>query len=497
MNPTSLHDLKTLILSFHPVIVVDTVEEDRVEALVAAAARELSLTHYTWSVNRGLEEVPGQKRVAAQWTQSPLELLAHIEGMTIEAVYHLRDFARHLDTPQVVRQFRDLAKTFAERHSTVILTGRNIELPPEIEHHAVSFELRMPGRDELRPVLRSVLRSLQERSRAPVELSDEETDRFLDALSGLTVNQARQAIARAVLDDQRLDVRDIAVALERKADILRREGLLEYYPAEDNEFELGGFGRLKQWLARAETGFSEQARELNLAPPRGILLVGVQGCGKSLAAKWVARRWNLPLVKLDAGRLYDKYIGETEKNFRRAVALAESMAPCVLWMDEIEKALAQGGSGSEDGGVGRRVFGAFLTWLQEKRADVFVVATANDLTRLPPELIRKGRFDEIFFVDLPTVEEREAIFRIHLSRRRQDPTGFEMAPLLGASEGFSGAEIEQAVVSASYRALHEEVALDTALLVGELNATVPLSVSRLEEIEALRRTGRERFVPVS
>jgi hypothetical protein len=497
VNPTSLHDLKTLILSFHPVIVIDTVEEDRVEELLGAAARELGLTHYVWSVNRGLEEVPGQKRIAAQWTQSPLELLAHIEGMTIDALYHLRDFGHHLDTPQVVRQFRDLAKTFAERHSTLVITGRNIQLPPEIEHQVVPFELRMPSRDELRPVLRSVVRSLQQRGKVPVTLSDAETDRFLDALSGLTLNQARQAIARAALDDQKLDAEDIAGALERKAEILRRDGLLEYYPAEDNPFDLGGFGRLKQWLARAETGFSEQAQQMNLSPPRGILLVGVQGCGKSLAARWIARHWKLPLVKLDVGRLYDKYIGESEKNFRRAIGLAESMAPCVLWMDEIEKALAQGGSGSEDGGVGRRIFGAFLTWLQEKQGGVFVVATANDLDRLPPELIRKGRFDEIFFVDLPTAEEREAIFRIHLEQRRQDPAGFEMAPLLDASEGFSGAEIEQAVVSTAYRALHEETALDSRLLVDELNATVPLSVSRMEEIGALRRIGRERFVPVS
>lgn len=495
-DSTSLHDLKTLILSFHPILVMETVEEDRVSELLGAVAHELGLHHFAWSINKGLQKVPGGDPVATQWTTDPFQLLAHIEGMTVEAVYHLRDFGRHLESPQVVRQFRDLAKAFSSRHATVVITGKRVQLPDELEHHAVPYQLAMPGRDELRPVLRAVLRSLGERRKVPVELSSEETDRFLDALAGLTRNQARQAIAQAVLDDGRLDADDIGAALERKADILRKDGLLEYFPAEDNRFELGGFARLKTWLARARVGFSEEAQELGLAPPRGMLLVGVQGCGKSLAARFVARQWLLPLLRLDVGRLHDKYAGETEKNFRRAVQLAESMAPAVLWIDEIEKAFAQG-SDQQDGGTSRRMFGAFLTWLQEKRDDVFVVATANDISRLPPELIRKGRFDEIFFVDLPTPEERRAIFLIHLERRKQETGRFDLAPLLAASEGFSGAEIEQAVVTSLYRALHEGRPLDAELLEAELNATVPLSVSRMEDVARLRSLGRERFVPVS
>ena len=493
---TSLHELKTLVLSYHPVIAIETVEEDRVSELVGAVAAELGLAHFSWSINRGLERLPAGEAVASQWTQDPFQLLAHLEGLTLEALFHLRDFAKHLETPQVVRQFRDLAKRFSANRSTVVLTGKTVPLPPEIEDDAVYVELRMPGREELRPMLRSVLRSLGERRPVPVDLDPEATDRLLDALSGLTLNQARQAVAQAILDDGRLDAGDIARVLERKAGILRRDGLLEYFPAEDNPHQLGGFARLKGWLARARTGFSSEARALGLQPPRGILLVGVQGCGKSLAAKHVAREWQLPLVKLEAGRLYDKYVGETEKNFRRATALAESMAPVVLWIDEIEKAFAQGGAGSEDGGVSRRVFGAFLTWLQEKRADIFVVATANDIASLPPELMRKGRFDEIFFVDLPDSDERRAIFEIHLAARKQDPSAFSLGPLLDASDGFSGAEIEQAVVAALYRALHEKRPLDGELLLAELNATVPLSVSRMEDVERLRAFCQQRFVPV-
>jgi hypothetical protein len=493
---TSIHELRTLIRSFHPVIVIETVEEARVSDLLHAVSSELGMTHFTWSINRGLERLPSGEAHATQWTQDPFQLLAHLEKMTLNAIYHLKDFGRHLESPQVVRQFRDLASHFAASGSTMVLTGRSLNLPSDVDHHAVHFALRMPARDELRPVLRAVLRSLGGDRSVPVELDEDQMNRVLDALSGLTLNQARQAIARAVVDDGRLDATDIDGILERKAQILRESGLLEYYPAEDNPFELGGFERLKQWLTRARAGFRPEARELNLDPPRGILMVGVQGCGKSLAAKYVARSWRLPLIKLEVGRLYDKYIGETEKNFRKAMELAETMAPAVLWIDEIEKALAQGGAGSEDGGVSRRVFGAFLTWLQEKRADVFVVATANQVRGLPPELMRKGRFDEIFFVDLPEADERRAIFEIHLTQRKQDPSAFSLAPLLDASDGFSGAEIEQAVVASLYRALHDQRPLDTELLLAELNATLPLSVSRMEDIQDIQAFCRERFVPV-
>jgi SpoVK/Ycf46/Vps4 family AAA+-type ATPase len=251
---------------------------------------------------------------------------------------------------------------------------------------------------------------------------------------------------------------------------------------------------LKSWLERARVGFSEEARALNLSAPRGILLVGVQGCGKSLAAKCIARQWRLPLLKLDSGRLYDKYMGETEKNLRRATDMAESMAPVVLWIDELEKAFARGGE--QDGGTSERVLGAFLTWLQEKQESVFVVATANDVQALPPELLRKGRLDEIFFVDLPDESERQEIFRIHLTHRKQEPERFDLGYLSDETNGWSGAEIEQAVTTALYSALHKKRPLDTTLLVQEISQTVPLSVSRREDVEALRTMARGRFVPV-
>jgi SpoVK/Ycf46/Vps4 family AAA+-type ATPase len=243
-------------------------------------------------------------------------------------------------------------------------------------------------------------------------------------------------------------------------------------------------------------GFTEEARALNLSAPRGILIVGVPGCGKSLAAKVIAREWKMPLLKLDAGRLLDKFIGESEKNFRKAIAMAESLAPVVLWIDEIEKGLVATGGGDADAGLSRRLFGAFLTWLQEKRQEVFVVATANDLSLLPPELLRKGRFDEIFFVDLPDTQEREAILKIHLTLRKQDPAVFGLAKIVAACDGFSGAEIEQAVVAGLYRALSSKRALNTELLLEEINHTIPLSVTRREDIQRLQEVGRDRFVSV-
>ncbi len=494
---TTLHDLKSLILSFHPVLVIESLEEERVVALLQTAARELGMPLFEWSVTRGLTR--DQSTGNYHGTTAPLAMLQHIEGLTIEAIYLLKDFARCLEDPPVARQLREVATRFAGRPTAIVISGDSVNLPREIDVVAVHHALALPDRDELRDVVKSVLDSLRGRSKFVVELNEEELDRLLGALSGMTLQQARQVVAQVVLEDGKLAASDLSAVLERKADRLRDGGLLEYFPAEDNHYEIGGFARLKTWLERARTGFSREARDLGLPAPKGILLVGVQGCGKSLAAKAIAREWAMPLVKLDMGRLYDKYVGESEKNFRRAISMAESMAPAVLWLDEIEKVLATGsagGGGHEDGGLSRRLFAGFLGWLQEKKSEVFVVATANDVFSLPPELIRKGRFDEIFFVDLPDATERRTIFEIHLRLRKQDPATLDLEPLVTATEGFSGAELEQAVISALYHALHRKQPLDLALLLEEVKQTVPLSVSRREDVERLRSLASQRFVAV-
>ncbi|MDA2930734.1 AAA family ATPase [Acidobacteria bacterium AH-259-O06] len=490
---TSIHDIKTLVLSFHAVIVIETVEEDRVISLLRSTAAQLEMPFFEWSVTRGLARFPGTTSLYG--TGDPLILLKSLEELD-EGMFLLKDFGKFLNDPAVARGFREVSQRFAKKRSTIVITGETIHLPAEIEHAVVHYELKLPGRDELRRVVDALVRSLRTSSGVEIQLSSQDMEELLRALSGMTLNQARQTIAFAALKDGRLSPEDVKDVLERKAQMIREGGLLEYFPVEDNRFQLGGFGRLKRWLERAKIGFTREAQELNLPAPKGILIVGVQGCGKSLAAKVIARQWKLPLLKLDSGRLFDKYIGESEKNFRKAISLAESMAPVILWIDEVEKAMSTSG-GEADGGLSRRLFGAFLTWLQEKQHEVFVIATANDLSILPPELLRKGRFDEIFFVDLPNADERRQIFKIHLKLRKQDPKKFDLQRLVEATEGFSGAEIEQAVITSLYRALYLKRPLDTELLLKGFAETVPLSVSRREDIQGLRETARSRFVSVN
>ncbi len=333
-------------------------------------------------------------------------------------------------------------------------------------------------------------------SAAPTSsLTEADIDELSAGLSGLTLNQARQAIAQVAIEDGHLDREDARRLVDLRARALREDSALEYFPLADNAYELGGFEHLRRWLDRARAASGPEAQDLNLPAPKGVLLVGVQGCGKSLAAKVIARDWERPLVKLDPGRLYDKYVGESERNLRRAIAAAEAMAPVVLWIDEIEKVLSNE-AGAGDSGLGRRIFGTLLTWLAEQREDVFVVATANDLSALPPEMLRKGRFDEIFFVDLPTPAEREEILRIHLRLRRQDPAAFDVAKVAAATEAFSGSELEQVVISAALGAVQEHRPLDTDMLVAEARATVPLARTRREDVLRLRDYARDRFVPV-
>jgi ATP-dependent 26S proteasome regulatory subunit len=492
---TSVHDIKTLVLSFHPLIIIETVEEERVRALLLSVAAQLRLPLFEWSVTRGLTRVE-EPQAVHRLTADPLVLLQHLQGLTIQGMFLLKDVSRHLSDAAAARQFRELTAQFTQKRSTIVVTGEAIELPHEIEATAVRYSMSLPDRDELNQVVNHVLRSIGTKAAIPTRPDSQDRAELLRALQGMTLNQARQAVAYVSLKDGKLSSDEIHSVLDRKAQMIREGGLLEYYPSEDNRFQLGGFANLKAWLERARVGFSQEARALNLTPPRGILIVGVPGCGKSLAAKVIARDWRLPLLKLDAGRLFDKFIGESEKNFRKAIALAESMAPVVFWIDEIEKGMVAAGSGEADAGLSRRLFGAFLTWLQEKRQEVFVVATANDLSVLPPELLRKGRFDEIFFVDLPNAEEREAVLKIHLGLRKQDAKTFDLPKILAACDGFSGAEIEQAVVAALYRALAAKRPLDTGLLLEELRQTVPLSVSRREDIARLQETARDRFVSV-
>jgi len=504
-----VHQFQTLLLSYHPIIVIETVEEERVEALLKEAVQQMKMALFEWSVTRGLYRSPNvenrwadecapvgnHKPSALEHTVDPANMLNHLQDVMVRGVFWLKDFGKHLSDPVVARQFREIAQLFSQNRSAIVVSGSDIPIPAEIAHDVVYFDLKLPGRDELQQVVTEVVRSLSARNRIQVQIQAQEMQSLVFALRGMTLKQARQVVAYAALEDGKLTASDVDRILQRKAQVIREENILEYLPSGGNTPHLGGFAGLKHWLERARVGFSPQAQALNLTPPKGILIVGIQGCGKSMAAKAIAHDWKLPLLKLDAGRLYDKYVGESEKNFRQVTKLAESMAPCVLWIDEIEKSLGVC-EGGEDSGLSRRLFGSFLTWMQEKSQEVFVIATANDISKIPPELLRKGRFDEIFFVDLPDEIDRAAIWKIHLTQRKQNPQDFDLPDLITVTNGYSGAEIEQAVIIALYNALYLRKPLDTELLLNAIRSTVPLSISRREHLETLRAIAKERFVSV-
>lgn len=489
-------DLKNLIRSRHPLLAIATIEEERATRILVRISEELLLPVFTWTLTAGLCRW-GETRPLDPRSTQPALALQHLLDLELAALFLFHDLDEHLQAAPVARLLWEVCARFRDAGSTLILLGAQPELPPKIRAEAISFSLRLPGREELGRTLDETLRTMALRHAIETELSGETREAILSSLQGLTENQARQALAQAILEDHRLDPSDVGTLQRHKAALLMENGPLVFHSVADQDLDLGGFGNLRAWLDRARHGFSGRARELNLEPPRGILLLGVQGCGKSLAAKVIARSWDLPLLQLDAGRLYDKFIGESERNFRQATELAGAMAPCVLWIDELEKAFSQGGDASSDGGTSQRILASFLTWLQEKKEAVFLVATANRIESLPPELLRKGRFDEIFFVDLPSAQEREAIFSIHLGRHRQAPGAFDLAALARATEGFSGAEIGQAVVAALYRTLERGIGLDTAVLLEEVSETRPLSQTHREEIARLRAYARDRFVPVT
>jgi ATPase family protein associated with various cellular activities (AAA) len=488
-----VEDLRLLVQSRYPILYVETFDEERLVELLARVASDLGLPFYAWSVTQGLTR-HGSDQPELLETRQPAKLLERIAETRVPSLFLLRDFHPYLSDPAIVRSLRELAQGPLGRLATLVLCSPSLEIPPELQKVAARYRLALPSADEIRTTVIETFRELKRGRALRYGLDEEQMHRLVDSLRGLTLAEVRRLVTRCTLEDRALDAKDIPTVLAAKKEGLAQSGLLELCAADGELAPLGGLGNLKGWLHRFRVGWSDNAKRLGLGPPRGVLLMGIQGCGKSLAAKTIAREWGLPLVRLDPGRLYDKYIGESERHLRTAFETAEALSPLVLWIDEIEKVFAAGGAES-DGGLGRRLFGSFLTWMQEKKEAVFVAATSNDLSAVPPELLRKGRFDEIFFVDLPGSPERTEILAIHLRLRRQDPAAFDLEVLTEATEGMSGAEIEQAVVAALYGMLAEgETRLTTARILAEIGRTVPLSRSRREQVETLRALARERFV---
>jgi SpoVK/Ycf46/Vps4 family AAA+-type ATPase len=353
----------------------------------------------------------------------------------------------------------------------------------------------LPDTQEIERIVRRSFNELKKYADVKVSITPDDFARFISSLRGLTRMEIGQVVAEALLGNDRFCAEDIDRAIDRKRQKLGETGVLEYMHPPAKPPKIGGMVALRDWLTKRQRAFTPEAREFGLETPRGMLMLGVQGCGKSMMARYVAAAWSMPLLRMSVGALYDKYVGESEKHLRQAFQIAEVMAPCVLWIDEIEKAFASSSAGADaDGGLSKRMFGQLLTWMQDHDQPVFIVATANDIKALPPELMRKGRFDEIFFVDLPGPEARRRILEIHLTKRKRDPKVFNLDALVEACNGFSGAEIEQAIVAALYTAFSDGTDLTSEHLLSELNTTQPLSVTMAEKVSALRNWAKDRCV---
>lgn len=485
-------DLALIIRSRFPLVQVETHEETRMMRLLERVTNLENWPLFVWTVADGLKRVP-RTDVITQ-TYDFHDALRHIDKTPQNGVYTLIDAQPYFEDPVNVRLIKEIAQEYSKTARTLIFIGANIELPSDLTHMSARFNLPLPDVNEIRDIFREEAQLwTRTEGNGPLKGDQQAVDLIVQYLAGMCEEDARRLIREAIRIDGMINFDDVRRILKFKRDSLGQSGLLEFEMDSGNLADVGGLGNLKRWLDRRRIAFTGDASKLGVDPPKGVLLLGVQGAGKSLAAKAVAGSWNVPLMRLDFGVLYNKFHGESERNLREALKQAEAMAPCVLWIDEIEKSISAD-SGDSDGGVSRRMLGTVLTWMAERTSKVFLVATANDVSQLPPELLRKGRMDEIFFVDLPDAPTRAEIFRIHLKKRKLDPAKFDLSQLASAAQGFSGAEIEQAIVAAIYEALATKQPLATSHVLGEIAHTQPLSVVMAEQIAGLRQWAGGRTV---
>lgn len=488
-------ELDVLIRARYPLIYLVTWEESRAEAMLSNLARAQNKKIFFWSFTRGLCD-PEQACDAS--LVEPKAILDYIQKSEARALFVLKDFHAHMQDPAVVRRLRDLAQSIKASGKTVILLSPQLTVPIELEKEISVIDYELPGQAELHALLADVTVMAERTKDFKVELTVDQRDRLLQAIQGLTLTEAENVLAKAIVLNTKLGIEALEVVLQEIKQIIRKSRMLEYYEVQEAFANIGGMDHLKDWIRQRGYAFSSKARDFGLPQPRGVLLLGVQGCGKSMTCKAISGLWKLPLLRLDMGSIFGGFIGQSEENMRRAIKTAEAVAPCVLWLDEIEKGLAGTQSSNvSDAGTTARVFSTFLTWLQEKTKPVFVAATANNISMLPPELLRKGRLDEIFFIDLPGADERREIFSIHLKKRHRDASGFDLTALSEASSGFSGAEIEQVVVAGLFNAFNASSELNQAHLIQALEQTIPLSKTMSDEIEHLRQWAKPRTRPAS
>jgi len=473
-------EISILVKARYPLIYVVSWEEKRV-------LNELNTLYpnkiATWSITEGF--VHGDTKV--ENSQDPVAALDFVLNNKDFTLYVLKDFHAFMRDAVVTRKLRDVVNRLTNTQRTAIILSPVLQIPTELQKGVTVVDFVLPDAKQLCNILDKVINSVRGRIREPTK---DEKEQLIKACLGLTQIEAENAYAKSIVEHKKLDINSI---IREKEQIIRKTGILEFYTTIENFDNIGGIDNLKKWLKERKLAFSDKAKEYGLRSPRGVLLVGVQGCGKSLTAKAIASLWQLPLLRLDAGKLFTKEVGGSEENIRQMVKIAESIAPCIVWVDEIEKGFSGVHSSTySDAGTTARVFGTFITWLNEKTAPVFLVATANDITQLPAELLRKGRFDEIFFVDLPNEVERAEIIAIHLQKRGRNVKKFQIEQIVKNSEGYSGAEIEEAIISAMYKGFYEDREFTTSDIVEALKETVPLSKTMKERIDELRRWAETR-----
>ena len=486
--------LAALFRAQHKIVSIVTPEEEEAYALVRDVANSHNAELWQWTASFGLRTGFSRRAAPVPGTETPAAAIQHLLGQHRAYLTVMFDLADHLGDPRTFRLLRDLVLHNRQYHGHLVLVDHKPEAPELLKSMATPFQLALPDEAALEKLVKETLQGC-DRKYVTVDIKPADLQTIVRNLRGLTRFQARQIIVDAVCEDLRFDSSDVNNVLAAKRKLLQGSGPLEYVEAPVDMAEVGGLDSIKKWLRQRNDALSAEAIKFGIRPPRGLLMLGVQGGGKSLAAKAVATAWRRPLLRMDVGALYDKYIGETERMLRDALRQAEAMAPIVLWIDEVEKAFASTSSHGADGGLSKRMFATLLTWMQEHRAPVFLVATANDIEMLPPELLRKGRFDEIFFVDLPKADARKGIFAIHLRKRGRDPEKFDLSKLAEASEGHSGSEIEQAVTSALHDAFDAKAELKTDHLLAAVKRSPPLSVTMAEKIASLREWSRGRCVP--
>ncbi|MEK6260289.1 MAG: AAA family ATPase [Planctomycetota bacterium] len=498
-------ELDVLIRARYPIVYVVSWEEERVERCLRKIAEARNKKLFVWTITQGLVRSgtePSRTKGGSNSTTDPIAALDAVVDQVEPAIYLFKDFhpftAGERCNLTVIRKLRDVAHHLRDTYKSIVIVSPEMHIAPELAKDITVLEFGLPRPEDFSQLLDRIVEDVKDNPQVRINLEGDSRERLLHAARGLTLKEAENVFAKTLVLDGKLDSDDVSVVFSEKQQIIRKSGLLEYYEANEEFGQVAGLTNLKEWLTKRTIAFSDRAAKFGLPAPKGVLLLGVQGCGKSLCAKAVSGLWKLPLLRFDLGRMFSSLVGSSEENVRRALQTAESIAPAILWIDEIDKALAGSTSASgSDGGTASRVFGTLLTWLSEKTSPVFVIATANDISHLPPELLRKGRLDEIFFVDLPLAAEREEMFRIHLKRRGRNPAEFDAAELARGSDGFSGAEIEEAIISALFDSFSRQVPLDTNIIRASLAETVPLSKTMNEELSRLRNWAAGRARPAS